>query len=141
MLAKNLTALGKWCLILLASGNVYAQSWSQPLNTDWQRNDSIVGLVYNATKWYSTKLAKNDQLYHGQAVIHALNNAENGQVVEWFNDYDGSYGKVMISMTWPASGDICRRMYHYVRRDNAEKSWGETACMSSNTGRWVFADK
>jgi surface antigen len=97
--------------------------------------------VYNASKWYSTKLAKTDQLYHGQAVVHALNNAENGQVVEWFNDHDGSYGKVMIAMTWPASGDICRRMHHYVRRDNGEKAWGETACMSSNTSRWVFSDK
>ena len=134
-------ALGKLFPILLVSGSVYAQSWSQPLNTDWQRNDSIVGLVYNAAKWYSTKLSKDDQLYHGQAVFHALNNADNGQVVEWFNDHAGSTGKVMIAMTWPASGSICRRLHHYVRRDNAEKTWAETACVNSNNHSWVFTDK
>jgi surface antigen len=141
MLAKNLTALGKLCLILLVSGSAHAQSWSQPLFSDWQKNDSIVGIVYNASKWYSTRLDKTDSLYHSQAVYHALNNAENGQTVEWFNDYEGSHGKVLIAMTWPANGDICRRIHHYVSKDRTEKSWGETACMNNNTHQWVFQNK
>ena len=141
MLAKNLTGLGKLFLILAVSGNVYAQSWTQSLNTDWQYNGGVVGFVYNSAKWFGSRLSQGDQVYHTQAVYHALDNADNGESVDWYNDYEGSMGKVMIAASWPANGDICRRIHHYIRTKNNSKSWGDTACLNANSKRWVFTDK
>ena len=141
MLAKNLMGLGKLFLILAVSANAHGQTWTQPLNTDYVYNGGFVGFIYNASKWYGSRLSKGDQTYHSQAVYHALDNADNGEAVEWYNDYEGSMGKVMIAASWPANGDICRRMHHYIRTKSDSKSWGDTACMSSNTRRWVFTDK
>ena len=141
MLAKNLTALGKLCLILAISSNAYAQSWDKPMFQDWQPDSGVVGMLYNAMQWHTTKLSNVDKAYHAQAVYHALNNAENDETVEWFSERSESMGKVRIVMTWPANGNICRRIHHYVLADRRERSWGETACMNSNTNRWVFTDK
>lgn len=141
MLVKSLMALGRFSLILAVSSNCYAQSWSQSFNSNWQRNDGIVGMTYNLIKWHTTRLNSVDSAYHSQAVYHALENAENGQVVEWFSERSESLGRVMIAMTWPANGNICRRVNHYVRTNNAEKAWAETACRHSNNSQWVFTDK
>jgi hypothetical protein len=77
MLAKNTTALGKFCLILAVSANCYAQSWNRPLFEEWQRNDNIVSVIYNSAKWFGSRLSADDNVYHSQAVFHALNNADN----------------------------------------------------------------
>ena len=100
MLAKNLMAAGKLCLILVVSSNCYAQSWTRPLFQDWTPDSGIVGMLYNAAQYHTTKLSGRDQDYHTQAVYHALNNAENGELVEWYSDRSDSMGKVQIAMTW-----------------------------------------
>ena len=141
MLAKNLMAAGKLCLILVVSSNCYAQSWTRPLFQDWTPDSGIVGMLYNAAQYHTTKLNGRDQDYHTQAVYHALNNAENGELVEWFSDRSDSMGKVQIAMTWSSNGDICRRLHHYVRSGSRDRAWGETACTQGNTNRWVFTDK
>ena len=134
-------ALGKLCLILVISGNCYAQSWTKPMFQDWQPDSGVVAMLYNALQYQKTKLSSVDATYHGQAVFHALNNAENDEPVTWYSDRSDSEGKVRIVMTWSSNGDICRRMHHYIRADNRERSWGETACMNNTSGRWVFSDK
>jgi surface antigen len=112
------------------------------MHQDWAKEDGLIGLTFNIIKWNDTKLSKVDRAYHTQAVYHALNHAENGEIVEWFSERSESQGKVQIVMTWTANGDICRRIHHYVRVDNkVDRSWGEQACMNPNTRRWIFSDK
>jgi len=141
MLAKNTTALGKFCLILAVSANCYAQSWNRPLFEEWQRNDNIVGVIYNSAKWFGSRLSADDNVYHSQAVFHALNNADNGQEVQWYSERSPSQGRVKIVYTWLASGSTCRRLQHYIRTESNQRSWAETACMNANDARWVFTDK
>ena len=141
MLAKNLMVLGKLFLILVCSSNAFAQSWEAPIFNRWANNDSILGLTYNLSKFASSRLKKEDRALHTQAVYHSLNNVENGEMVEWFNDRNDSQGKVKIVYTYPANGNICRRVHSWVRLGVDERSFEDTACFYNNIKSWKFIDK
>jgi surface antigen len=140
MPAKNMMVLGKLCLILVCT-NSYAQSWETPVYQNWQRTDSIVGFAFNVTKWFTKRLKPEDQAMHSQSVYHALNNLENGEVVEWFNHRTDAQGKARIVYTYPGSGNICRRIHSWVRLGADEKSFQDTACYNNTTNTWIFIDK
>lgn len=141
MRVKNMMVIGKLFLILVCSNNVFAQSWETPIYNNWKRNDSIFGLVFNLTKYFSRSLKPEDQAMHSQTVFHALNNLENGEMVEWFNHRTDAQGMAKIVYTYPGSGDICRRVHSYVRYGADEKSFQDTACYNSTSKAWVFIDK
>lgn len=140
MLAKNLMALGKLCLILVCS-NSYAQSWETPIYNNWTRGDTLVGFTHNLSKFLTTRLKKEDQVLHSQSVYHALNNLENGEVVEWFNDRTDAQGKAKIVYTFPANGNICRRVHSWVRFGADSKNFEDTACLNTSLNTWKFIDK
>lgn len=140
MLVKSMMVLGKLSLIL-AFTNSYAQSWVAPTNQTWIRSESLVGFAYNISRHFTTKLSKEDMALHTQAVFHALENLENGELVEWYNDRSDSQGKARIVYTWQGSGNICRRVHSWVRfRENA-KNFEDTACYNVDIKSWKFVDK
>lgn len=140
MLAKNLMALGKLCLILACS-NANAQSWGQPLYNNWVRGESASALIYNITVHFSSKLNKEDREIHARAVYHALDNLDNGEVVEWFNDKNGSRGVVKIAYSWSASGLVYRRIYSWVQYGQYQRTFEDTAYQPAHTRTWNFIDK
>ena len=137
MLAKNLTVLGKLCLILVCT-NSYAQSWEAPIFNRWANNDSLLGMTYNISKFVGSRLKKQDQALHTQAVYHALNNLENGETAEWFNDRTDAQGKAVIVMTMPTNGSYCRRIHSWVRLGADERAFEDTACYNVTTKTWNF---
>lgn len=141
MHVKNMMVLGKLCLILVCSNKVYAQSWDTPIYDNFKRSDNIVGLVFNITKYFSTRLKQEDQALHSQSVYHALNNLENGEVVEWFNHRTDAQGKARIVYTYPGNGNICRRVHSWVRYGVDQKSFQDTACYNNTSNTWIFIDK
>jgi hypothetical protein len=132
--------LGKLCL-LLCLNTAQAQSWHSPAFDGWASPHTSAGLVYNIAKWFSTSLAKEDLDKHRQAVHHALNNLENGEMVIWTSRVTDAEGRVQIAYTWPASGKTCRRVYSYVRINENSKAYQDTACLDSNHKTWTFVDK
>lgn len=141
MPVKNMMVLGKLCLILVCSNNVYAESWTGPSIPNYATQQSIMGLTMNLMKWFSKRMKPEDQALHTQAVYHALNNLENGEVVEWFNDRTDAQGKARIVYTWPGNGNICRRVHSWVRLGADEKAFEDTACFYNSTNGWKFVDK
>ena len=140
MLAKNMMVLGKLCLILVCS-NSFAQSWETPIYNNWNRGDTLLGFAYNMSKFFSKRLKPEDQALHSQSVYHALNNLENGEVVEWFNDRTDAQGKTRIVYTFPANGHICRRVHSWVRFGIDSKNFEDTACFNTVLNTWKFIDK
>jgi hypothetical protein len=140
MPAKNLMVLTKLCLILVCT-NSFAQSWETPVYENWQRSDNLPGFFFNITKWFSKRLKPEDAAMHTQSVYHALNNLENGELVEWFNHRTDAQGKARIVYTYPGSGNICRRVHSWVRFGVDEKSFQDTACYNNTTNSWNFIDK
>jgi surface antigen len=121
-LVKSLMVLGNLCLF----SNVNAQSWEKT---------SMVGILINS------HVSAQDTVLHGQAVYHALNNLENGEVVEWYNDARGSHGKAFVVVTYPARAGQCRRVYSYMRINRNSYSYTDTACLDNNRRTWTFVDK
>lgn len=140
MRVRNLTVLGKLCL-LLASGNSFAQSWHSPAFDSWANPHTTAGVIYNMAKWFSTSLSKEDLAIHRSAVHHALNNLENGETVSWRSPSKDAEGAVQIAYTWPSNGLTCRRVYSYVRINSDAKGYQDTACMDNNRKTWTFVDK
>lgn len=140
MRVKSLMALGKLCLIL-ACTNSSAQSFLGPTNNSWAPNDSIISIAYNMVRYFESRLNKPDAAMHTQAVYHALNNMENGQVAEWRNERSNSWGQAKIVYTWPGNGNVCRRVYSLVQTEQYVKNFEDTACYNNNTNSWRFVDK
>lgn len=129
--------LGKLFLILVCT-NSYAQSWESPINQRWHPNESSVQILINLSKYFSTQLKPQDKELHRQAVYHALNNLENGEMVEWFNDRTDAQGKARIVMTIPANGSYCRRVHSWIRLGSEERAFEDTACYNVTTKTWNF---
>jgi surface antigen len=131
-----------YLLILIANSNlVYAQNWQSPAFDNWANPTTSAGIIYNAAKWFSSRLDKEDMLTHRSAVFQALNNLENGETVVWRNDWKNTEGIVQIAYTWPNRGAICRRVYSWVKVKNNSRSYEDTACLDSNHRTWTFVDK
>lgn len=140
MHVKNIMALGKLFLILACS-NSYAQSWTGPMNRDRIKNDGLLAFTYNMSVYYGSRLPKADNALHSQAVYHALNNLDNGELIEWYNDRTNSHGKARIVYTIPGSGTICRRIHSWVQTADRSNNYEDTACYNNNTNSWTFVDK
>lgn len=138
MLAKKWMVLTKLCLIL-AHSSVNAQSWDKPHHNPFA--GQLSGTAWFLGKIFETRMDKDDQAFHSQAVYHALNNAVEGQDVSWFNDRAGSQGLVRIVYTHPASGGWCRRLHSYVMFKNITKTYEDTACYNTHTNTWSWITK
>jgi len=97
-----------------------------------------VQILINLSKYFSTQLKPQDKELHRQAVYHALNNLENGEMVEWFNDRTDAQGKARIVMTIPANGSYCRRVHSWIRLGSEERAFEDTACYNVTTKTWNF---
>lgn len=139
MPVKNTMALMKLCLIL-ACTNSWAQSWEFP-KPNPNSGESALGSAWLIGKILETRMNKQDTAYHTQAVYHALNNLENGDLVEWFNERTGSHGKARIIYTWPSNSGPCRRVYSWARFGDQMRTYEDTACYNNTRNTWNFIDK
>lgn len=135
---------GKLFLLILLTTNTAiggAQNWQSPAFEAWATPNTSAGIIYNLANWFKSSLSKEDLLKHRGAVYTALNNLENGEMIEWRNEMANTEGKVQIAYTWPNRGIICRRVYSFVRIENNSRSYQDTACLDNNQKTWTFVDK
>jgi surface antigen len=138
MLAKKWMVLTKLCLTLVCT-NVDAQSWERPHHNPFA--GQLNGTAWFLGKIFETRMDKNDQAFHSQAVYHALNNSNDGEDVTWFNDREGSQGRARIVYTHPSPGGWCRRVYSFVVFKNITKTYEDTACYNTHTNTWSWIYK
>jgi surface antigen len=118
----------------LLINTAHAQGWNNPAFES-------SGFLTAMSRMFGSTLSKQDVATHKQAVYHALNNAENGETVVWYNDATDSEGKAFIAWTYPSNGGMCRRVYSYVRIKSNAMSYQDTACLDNNRKTWTFVDK
>lgn len=125
--------------LILASTSVSAQSWDNPHHNPFAGTTG--GTAWFLGRIFETKMDKEDQAYHSQAVYHALNNAVEGQDVTWFNDRAGSQGLVRVVFTHPSPGGWCRRIHSMVVFKQINKTYEDTACYNTHTKTWSWIYK
>lgn len=89
--------------------------------------------------WFGAgKLPAEDQRTHLQAILTALNNLQNGEIVEWFNPYTNNNGQVRVVYTANTGTGFCRVFQTLVRIDGNVSQYQETACVSGEKNSWDF---
>lgn len=141
MHVKNMMVLTKLCLILVCSNNAFAESFSSVSCTKQVATVSATDFLFNMSRCMKTRLKDEDHKLHNQAIHFALNNADNGELVEWINERTDAQGKARIVYTWMGSGNVCRRVHSWVRYGIDEKTYEDTACQDPGKQTWQFVDK
>jgi surface antigen len=82
-----------------------------------------------------------DKQQQQEAVFYALNNADNGEVVEWFNVKNNTQGKVKPVQTYPQGSGYCRTLFSAISVKNKSRTFTETACIEGGHEGWRFIRK
>jgi hypothetical protein len=133
MFAGKLMA-GLILLSLLGFGNALADT-RIPLSATGGVRDSAPqymssfadGILFVLTR-HSHSLRGIDVETHTKAAVFAVNNLDNGEVVEWSNPNSGSAGIIKVVLTKPAQGGFCRLLYIQVEMKNNVRDYQEYGC-------------
>jgi len=114
-LAKNLTAAGKWLIIslLLCSTQAFAWGWGNSLEPE-------------------------DEQLLIRAVAVALNNTQNGEIVDWWSKYNAANGHVRVVYTYPIGDGFCRVFQTEVVIKGKSQYYQERACQQVGSNGWQF---
>jgi surface antigen len=143
-LAKNLMGVGKSFLIsavLAVSATAYAGPLSAEgptYGSEWQFNPW--GGLANLFRTRASYLNDSDRESYIQAVTIALEQTQNGEIVEWWSKYnDGNHGYVRVVQTIPTGSGYCRVYQSAILYDGKEYQYTEQACVQAGTrGRWYY---
>ena len=114
-----------------------SNSVNSSANNSYQPNKSYVNVVTNFFKWEMYKLPYEDQVKQEQAVFYALDNSEEGEVIEWYSNENNSSGKVSIVMSYPQGSGYCRVLFSQINYKDKLRDFKETACRNGST-TWSF---
>lgn len=131
--------------LILSTCNVIAGDLRVPLSaTGGVRNDyasptSSITIMSNLFKSWGGQLNKEDKAKHTGAVIFALENAEDGQIVEWYNSTEETSGKIKPLMTWMVQGGYCRKLVTLVKKGENAREYEEVGCRTIDSEFWTFS--
>lgn len=112
-----------------------SHSVNSSANDSYQSNKSSINVVANLFQWKMNKLPYTDQVKQEQAVFFALDNSNEGEVIEWFGD--NSSGKVSVVMSYPMGSGYCRVIFSQINYKNKSRDFKETACRNGSVD-WKF---
>lgn len=148
MFAKNLTVVGKLCIILSSlllfacsstkQSSLNSESTFKSVESDFEQTGHAVNLIYNSIKSKHFSLTKQDQIKQMQAVFFALDNAEEGQVVSWVNGKNDTFGLVKVVSSYPHGSGYCRVIFTQISKKGKVRDFSETACKDVAYNGWQF---
>lgn len=147
---KDLTVFGKSLILAIiginltacANQNFYGSYSSQlPAVQSYKPGAGLYGVVYNLAQYNFYSLNAEEKEKQQEAVFFALNNLDNGQLVEWYHTDRDSYGQVRPVQSYPSGGGYCRTIHSLISVNNNERSFTETACKGSGHKGWRFIRK
>ena len=109
------------------------------VRNDYDSPTSSIAIILNFGKMMRGSLNKEDRARHTGAVIYALENAEDGQVVEWYNSNEETLGKIKPIMTWSVQGGICRKLITLVQKEGIAREYEEVGCHTIDSQFWSFS--
>ena len=131
LVVSALMVIGKLSILAVGS-NAYAYEAS-PRFFEYHANIFINRLI-NVSFGWNKSLSDPDKEQHYQSLTHAVNMAENGQIVRWYGDKASGYAVPVV--TWPTGSGYCRRVHSQIIAYNTEKTSTATACYDQSNARW-----
>ena len=93
---------------------------------------AILFLAVDINNYKKFNLNEKEIKMHTDAILLALNNTSNGEIVSWFNNDRLSSGKTRIVKTYYKNDRYCRIFQSFIRLNGAEKHNTKHVCMIDN---------
>ena len=146
MLVKNLMVVGKLCgILILGTSTALAGPVNIPLSAtggvrvNYNAPGSIVDFLVNTSRSISGRMSTEDTETHVETVLFAMNNVENGEVVQWHNTKDKTGGRIKVILTVPVSGGYCRQFFTEINKNGKVKEYNEMGCRTLDSQFWTFS--
>ena len=144
MSAKHIVRDIMFISLILITSNSFANDLRTPLSaTSGVRNDydsptSAFTLLSNLAKKWDGALSKEDRKRHTQAVLLTLESVPDGQVMEWYNNSETTWGKIKPVLSWNVQGGVCRKLITLVHKQGQEREYEEVGCYTLDSQFWTF---
>ena len=132
--------LGK--LLILISISNYSQAQENVFNPKFfnYNSNTIVSRIVDFTFGWNKSLDDEQQAAYHQSIVHALEYAENGDRVSWYENDASGYSVPVL--TWPSNNGYCRRLHLNVIAYNVQKAMSVSACYNNTSTNWTwYSDK
>jgi surface antigen len=132
-------------LTLLTCQTSQASDLTTPLSaTGGVRNDydspnSAFVLFSNLIKSWDGALSGADKKRHTNAVILTLESVPDGEVMEWYNNTETTWGKIKPILSWHVQGGVCRKLVTLIHKQGREREYEEVGCRTIDSQFWTFA--
>ena len=96
---------------------------------------AILFLAVDINNYKKFNLNEKEIKMHTDAVLLALNNTKNGEIVSWYNSDRLSSGKARVVKTYYKNDRYCRIFQSFIKLNGAEKHNTKHVCMIDNNWR------
>lgn len=147
MLAKSFQVLTKFLILASIASSAAASTVFTPISatngvrTDMQSTPGVVTIGINLAKAWSGRLSYEDQQTHISAVLFAMLNADHGEIVQWSNPSTDSAGKIVVTVSFPVQGGVCRRYFSQLRIKEKIREFDEQGCKTMDSRFWQFSGR
>ena len=93
---------------------------------------AILFLAVDINNYKKFNLNEKEIKMHTDAILLALNNTKNGEIVSWYNSDRLSSGKARVVKTYYKNDRYCRIFQSFIKLNGAEKHNTKHVCMIDN---------
>ena len=97
---------------------------------------AILFLAVDINNYKKFNLNEKEIKMHTDAILLALNNTKNGEIVSWYNSDRLSSGKARVVKTYYKNDRYCRIFQSYIKLNGAKKHNTKHVCKVDNI--WKF---
>lgn len=122
-----------------AAGTPYSASAST--QTVYDQNGRPLEGLSNLFRYWNGVLPSEDRDLHIRTIFMVLNNADNGEIGEWWSRTSPNRGLVRVVYSYDAGNGYCRVFQSAVTAGSETRQYQETACMQFDKKAWQFYNK
>ncbi len=93
---------------------------------------AVLFLAVDINNYKKFNLNEKEIKMHTDAILLALNNTSNGEIVSWYNSDRLSSGKTRVVKTYYKNDRYCRIFQSFIKLNGAEKHNTKHVCMIDN---------
>lgn len=139
---RNLTVRGKLLIasLAVAATNALANppSVDNAVYESVQLNNNPLQLIVDAFRTRASYLDDGDRALYVQSIMLALNQTQNGEVVDWWSPRNPANGHVRVVYTYPTGDGYCRVYQTEVNHKGSTQYYQERACVQAGVKGWRF---
>jgi len=109
------------------------------VRNDYDSPNSSFVLFANLVKSWDGALSGTDKKRHTNAVILTLESVPDGEVMEWYNNTETTWGKIKPVLSWHVQGGVCRKLITLIHKQGREREYEEVGCRTIDSQFWTFA--